>query len=139
MERRPRAPVFCVMAFFAMAWTASSVKTRPTPSYSSSWTYCFIMAFLGSYRTWTRSSSVRFSSETMTGSLPINSGMRPYFTISWVSTLERAMCSSVPVVFCCMSAAKPMELFFILPCMIFSIPAKAPPHIKRMSVVSTWM
>src|SRR5207344_298043 len=78
MARSPRAPVPRLSASLAMAATASSVNLRRTFSRSKYFWYCLMMAFLGSRRMRTRAWSSRSCRVAMTGSRPMNSGMRPY-------------------------------------------------------------
>jgi hypothetical protein len=79
---RPLAPVFLSMAFFAIRLKASSSNSRSTPSILNSSLYCFTRAFLGSVRILTNAFSSNSSKVTITGSLPTNSGIKPYFNRS---------------------------------------------------------
>ena len=132
----PLAPVFLEMAFFAIAVSASSVNLRLTFSNAKSLSYCFMIAFLGSVNIFTSAFSSRSSSVAMTGSLPINSGIRPYFNRSSGWTNERSSPTLLSF-FVFISAPKPMDFWPILFSMLFSSPTKAPPHIKSMFEVST--
>ena len=52
IERKPRAPVFWSIAFFAIAFNASDSKLSSIPSSSNNFLYCFTSEFFGSWRTW---------------------------------------------------------------------------------------
>ena len=86
IARSPRAPVFLSMAFFAMARTAFHSKTSSTLSMPRSFWYWRIRAFFGSDRILISASSFSGWRATMTGSLPINSGISPNFRRSSGST-----------------------------------------------------
>ena len=96
MERRPRAPVFCVKARSAIASIASGVKSRSKSSKAKDARNCFIIAFFGSVRMRTKSSFVSSLRATLIGKRPISSGIRPNFTKSsglvWFKSSQR--CSS---------------------------------------------
>ena len=78
IARRPRAPVFLRIAIRAISRRASGSNSRLTPSGSMSFWYCLTREFLGSVRILTSASSSSSSRATKTGSLPTNSGVRPY-------------------------------------------------------------
>ncbi|MNL24028.1 hypothetical protein D3C87_1454460 [compost metagenome] len=93
-------------------------------------------AFFGSDRIWISASSSRSSSVARTGRRPMNSGMRPNLTRSSGSSSRRTSptrrSSGERTV-----APKPIEVFSPRAEMILSRPAKAPPQMNRMLVVST--
>ena len=94
------------------------------------------MAFFGSFNIFTSISSVSASSENMIGSRPINSGIIPNLRIS--STVACMSRFSSPSYLSFKSALKPIEAsLFRRSFMISSSPGKAPPHIKRIFLVST--
>ena len=74
MERRPRAPVFCLNALRATATTAFSVNFNFTFSKARSFSYCLRSAFLGSVRMRMSDFSSSSSSVATTGKRPTNSG-----------------------------------------------------------------
>src|ERR1041385_5132371 len=140
MARSPRAPVERLIALRATARSASASKVSPTSSSSNSFTYCLVMAFLGSIRIRTSDSSSSDSSGTTTGSRPTSSGISPNrsrssgsakpngFFLSTSGDWSRALPAAKPI--CC----RPSR-----PSMIFSSPSNAPPQMKRMSLVLIWM
>ena len=135
IARKPLAPVFLSCAFFATALTASSVKVSFTPSISNSFVYCFVIAFFGSVRIFTRAASSSCSSDTITGRRPINSGISPNFTKSSGSTCANnslMLRSSFPII----SAPNPIDPLPRRLSTIFSRPSNAPPQINKMLVVS---
>ena len=72
----------------------------------------------------------------MIGSLPINSGIKPYLIKSSGSKFFKVsdnFLSSLLLTF----APKPIDVPLPLISIIFSNPAKAPPHMKSIFVVST--
>ena len=77
IARRPRAPVPRSIAWSAIASMASSVNSSSTPSISKSFWYCLTSALRGSVRIWTSASWSSLSTLAMTGSRPMNSGIRP--------------------------------------------------------------
>src|SRR5690554_7897805 len=79
IDLRPRAPVFLSIASLAITLRASSSNSSITLSISNSFWYCFTKAFLGSLRIFTKASSFREFRVAITGNLPTNSGIRPYF------------------------------------------------------------
>ena len=84
----------------------------------------------------TRASLFKSSKVAITGSLPTNSGISPNFNKSSVSSFFRID----PIFFVDLSltsASKPILDLSPLLEIILSIPAKAPPQIKRILVVST--
>ena len=138
MARRPRAPDLRRIASRAVARSASRVKESFTFSSSKSFWYCFTSAFFGWVRMVTRSSSLRSVSVAMTGRRPTNSGISPKRVRSCGSTLA----SSSPRLtssFCSILAPKPSPFTPMRRRMTCSRPQKAPPTMKRMLEVSTWM
>ncbi len=135
MARSPLAPVFLSSALSAMALTASSVNSRPTPSSSKSFAYCLISEFLGSLSMRISASLSSASSETVIGTRPINSGISPNFTKSCGSACLNAS-PTLSSVFDFTSELKPIDDVSIRLSMIFSRPSKAPPQIKSILVVS---
>ena len=77
MARSPRAPVPRSMALSAMAAMASSVNSSSTPSSSKSFWYCLTSALRGSVRIWTSASWSSLLTLAISGSRPMNSGIRP--------------------------------------------------------------
>ena len=77
IERRARAPVFNSIAFAAIAFTASVVKRRRTPSIANSFEYCFTIAFFVFSKIFSRSAILSWSSTETTGKRPMNSGIMP--------------------------------------------------------------
>ena len=135
MARRPRAPVLCVSASFAIRCSASSSNVRRTPSSSSSFWNCLTRAFFGSVRMRTSASSSREFSVTTTGRRPMNSGISPFF----IKSSGMILLSEAPTVtrrFERTSAPKPICFFPRRDSMISSRPSNEPPQIKRMFVVS---
>ena len=136
IERRPRAPVLRSIARFAIALRASSVNLSSVSSSSNRRWYCFTSAFFGCVRIVTNASSSRSSSVAKTGRRPTNSGIRPNFSRSSgsksvkISPIPRASLSRT-------SAPKPIAEPLPRAAIILSKPAKAPPQINRMFVVST--
>src|SRR5262245_47649254 len=136
IERRPRAPVLRSMALRAIAPSASSASVRSIDSISNSRWYCFTSAFLGWVRMSLREGSSRSSSVATTGSRPTNSGIKPYFNRSSGST-SRKISPALRSSGASTLALKPIDVDRPRAEMIFSSPAKAPPHTNRMLVVST--
>ena len=89
------------------------------------------MAFFGSVKIRTKSSSCKGDNVVMIGSLPISSGIRPYLTRSCCSTTDKLVSSTTEK-----CAPKPIELCLSVPPMILSNPSNAPPQINRIFVVS---
>ena len=88
IDLKPLAPVFLLIACLAISFKASSLKVSSTSSISNKCLYWLTKAFFGSLSILTNalsSSSWRFE---ITGSLPTNSGMRPYLTRSSGSMLS---------------------------------------------------
>ena len=135
MERRPRAPVLCVSASFAMRCSASSSKDRRTPSRSKSFWNCLTNAFFGSVRMRTSAASSSEFSVTTTGRRPINSGIRPFFMRSSGMTLLSDSPTETRF-FERTSAPNPICFFPRRDSMISSMPSNAPPQMNRMFVVS---
>ena len=86
IDLKPLAPVSRSMALFAIKDRASSVKSSFTLSKSKSFLYCLISAFFGFVSISTKLDSSRSSSVAITGSLPTNSGIKPNFNKSSVSS-----------------------------------------------------
>ena len=138
MERRPLAPVFFLIASFAIEARLSSVKVSFTPSILKSSTNCLTREFLGSVRTLIRAFSSSSLSEAIIGSLPTNSGIIPYLTRSSDSTLLYSSESSSSACSSLTSALKPIPTFAAVRfLMILSRPENAPPQMKRICEVST--
>ena len=121
-----------------MASMASSVNSSSTPSSSKSFWYCLTSALRGSVRIWTSASWSSLVTLAISGSRPMNSGIRPNLVRSSGRTCasrSSASRSASPRT----SAVKP-SVFLPTRCsMMCSSPAKAPPTTKRMLVVSIWM
>ena len=94
-----------------------------------------MIAFLGSFRILTSASSSSESNETTTGTRPTNSGISPNLIRSCGSALWNISPIS-SLLFSLSSELKPIELLSILDSIIFSSPSNAPPHMKRILVVS---
>ena len=102
----------------------------------SSFSYCLVMAFLGSLSMRTIMSSVRPWRVTVTGSLPRNSGIMPNALRSSLITCFRISGSLSYVSF--RTEPKPMEDFFLRRSfMISSRSGNAPPHINSILSVFT--
>ena len=136
IERRPRAPVLRSIACLAMAIRAFSLNSSSTPSIWKRRWYCLTKAFLGSVRIRTKSSWVNFSNMAITGKRPINSGIKPNFKRSSDVTccMSDLDWSNLPLLL-----PKPMTLLPKRSLTMVSIPSKAPPTIKRICEVSSWM
>ena len=137
IARSPLAPVFLSTERFATAAMASSSNDSFTLSNSNNFLYCFVIAFLGSTRILFSASSSSKSSATLTGSLPISSGIMPNLTKSSGSTWR----NKSPIfssLFVEISALKPMDFLPIRVPIIFSRPSNAPPQINNIFVVSIW-
>ena len=138
MARRPRAPLLRVRACWAMARSASGVNSSSTSSKLSSLAYWRTRAFFGSVRIFTRASSSRLFRVTSTGSLPMNSGIRPNLSRSSGRTWD--MISTLVWSFLLFtSAPKPITFLPMRLSTIFSMPSNAPPQMNRMLLVSIWM
>ena len=138
IARSPRAPVFLFSVVSATAIRASRSNSSFTPSSSRSFWYCFTIALFGSVKMRINASLSSRSSVTVTGSLPISSGISPNFTRSCGST----SCKSTSISYSCfsaISALKPIDFLSRRVSIILSIPSNAPPHIKRIFVVSIWI
>ena len=88
----------------------------------------------------TSASSSSSSRAAVIGSLPTNSGISPYFTKSSGSSCFKSSIRFIFLAFLVISpstAPKPRVFLPTRLLMISSIPSKAPPHIKRIFVVST--
>ena len=134
-ERKPRAPDLRFNASLAIATRAPSVNLSLTSSNSNNRSYCLVRAFFGSLRIRTRSSSSSSSKVAMTGSRPTSSGISPKRSRS--SGCTRARIS--PIFFVLLPttlAPNPIDLVPDRFLITESSPTKAPPQIKRMSVVS---
>jgi hypothetical protein len=120
----------------AIASKALSSKVNFTSSIANNFLYCLISAFFGSVNIFIKSSLVSSLWVEITGNLPINSGIRPYFTKSSgstnskISSLESSPFFSLP---------NPITLPFNFFLIISSSPSKAPPAINKMFEVSTWI
>mmetsp|Transcript_9916 Transcript_9916/g.34569 ORF Transcript_9916/g.34569 Transcript_9916/m.34569 type:complete len:308 (+) Transcript_9916:1594-2517(+) len=136
--RSPLAPVPCARTFRASAMSAPRVKCSSVLSMRNCCLNCLVMAFLGSVSTATRSSSVSSLRVASTGNRPTNSGIRPCLMRSVLSTLSSASLSGLASLAHTFSP-KPMEPTLAREATVLSSPTKAPPHMKRMSLVSIWM
>src|SRR6478752_2845683 len=137
IDRSARAPVLRSSATAAAARRAPSVNTSSTlSSWRNFWNWR-VTAFFGSTRTRLRSSTVSGESVTITGSRPMNSGIRPNLSrssgISFSMIFARSTLVIVP------SAPKPIERLPTRSSTIFSSPSKAPPQMNSTFVVSIWM
>ena len=131
----PLAPVFLSNAFLAIDESASLVNSSFTFSKPKSFWYCLTKAFFGLVRISINASLLRSSSVAITGNLPTNSGIRPNFKRSSVSSFLRID----PIFFEDLSfslTSNPMLDLSPLLDIILSI-QKAPPHINKIFVVST--
>ena len=131
----PRAPVLLFIAMLAISSMASSLKVRSTSSIAKLAWNCFVIAFFGSVSMRLRSSRLSSLSAQVIGRRPISSGMMPNFTRSSLVTWFKSSMRSSSVR-CVPSAPNPMEEEAIRSSIILSRPTNAPPHIKRMFVVS---
>ena len=103
---------------------------------ASSFSYCLMIAFFGSFKIRTSISSVSASNVNMTGRRPKNSGIIPNLRTSSVVTFASRFSSLSYLSF--RSALNPMEAsLFRRSLMISSRSGNAPPHIKRMFFVLT--
>ncbi len=136
MERRPRAPVLRARALRAMALSAAGRTSSSAPSIDSSLENCLTTALRGWVRMSTSASSLSSAKVAMTGTRPTSSGIRPNLIRSSGSTSRN---TSVRLRCCLLrtAAEKPMPEASVRFSMIFSRPAKAPPQMNRMLVVST--
>ena len=137
IERNPLAPVLRSIARSATARSPSSLQSISTPSISNILAYCLVRALRGSVKMRTKASTSSSSSVAITGNRPTNSGIRPYWTKSSGSRSEiispKRRVSSLLLT----SAVNPMPPFSERLRIILSSPAKAPPQINRMLLVST--
>ena len=160
----PLAPDFRSNAFLAIALNASSSNFKTTPSYSRSFLYCFVNAFFGSVKILIKASSSRSSKVAKTGSLPMNSGIKPNFKRSsgctkcvslefdfFVSLLSLSKVAIVlillftlllillifKVLACAPRLPKPNFFSPVLNLIMSSSPTNAPPHMNRILLVST--
>ena len=134
IERNPLAPVPLLIANSAIFFNASFSNSNSTPSIESNSLYCFTIAFFGSVKIRTKSSSNNGLSVTRIGNLPISSGIKPYFTRSYCSTCDK----SAPSFFLSeIFAENPIELYCSFFPIIFSIPSNAPPQINKIFEVSS--
>ena len=136
MDLRPLAPVFLSNAFWEIALRASLEKSNVTSSISKSLLYCFKRAFFGFVRISTSASWSRSPNVAKTGSLPINSGIKPYLIRSSGST-SRRISPAIRPSGSLTSAPKPIEDPCFLSEIILSSPEKAPPQINKIFDVST--
>ena len=137
IDLNPRAPVLRPIALSATAVRASGVKVSLTFSIVKSSWYCLTSAFLGSVRIRTSASVSKSSRVARTGIRPISSGMRPNLVRSSGSTSLRispTRRSSGPLTL----APMPIPLPWLRWDITLSRPAKAPPQMNKMFVVSTW-
>ena len=107
IARSPRAPVLRSSALSAIASSASASNASFTPSSSNSFSYCLVSAFFGSFKMRIRASRSNISKDTVTGTRPMNYGIRPNFTKSCGS----ACFNTSPILysfFDLMSALKPI-------------------------------
>ena len=103
---------------------------------ASSFSYCLMIAFFGSFKIRTSISSVSASNVNMTGRRPKNSGIIPNLRTSSVVTLESRFSSLSYLSF--RSALNPIEAsLFSRSLMISSNSGNAPPQMKRMFFVFT--
>ena len=138
IDLRPLAPVFLSIACFAISVTASGSNSRSTPSISKSFLYCFTSALFGSVNIFFSASSSSPSKDTVIGTRPTNSGIRPNFTRSCgVTSFSISLMSRIT--FSPISALKPMDFLSSLFSMIFSSPSNAPEQINKILVVSIWI
>mmetsp|Transcript_11916 Transcript_11916/g.27181 ORF Transcript_11916/g.27181 Transcript_11916/m.27181 type:complete len:200 (-) Transcript_11916:1802-2401(-) len=140
IERSPRAPLPRLKAIPAISRRAQSVAWKRIPL-SANWkVYCLMSEFLGTVSMSTRLSSSSPFVDTMTGNRPTNSGIIPNemrsLGIAESKYLPWTLMSSV---FFFILAAKPMLAASMRWLMMRSMPAKAPPLMKSMFVVSIWM
>src|SRR5271166_4054115 len=138
IDRRPRAPVSLALAILAISRRASLVNSTSAPSMSKKRLYCLTRAFLGSVMIWTRASTSRGIRGQITGSRPMNSGIKPNSSRSSEVTLPRSSPSSM----CCSAwdwLPKPMVLRPTRRAMMCSSPTKVPPQMNRTLLVSIWM
>ena len=108
------------------------------PSILNIWTYCFVIAFLGSTKILTSASSSKLSRVATIGSLPTNSGIIPYLIRSCGWMCLNLFNGSLSCLFLT-SAPKPKLEAPSLSLIILSSPTNAPPQMKRMFVVSILM
>ena len=139
MDLSPRAPVLSFTAMSAARSSAPSVNSSSTPSSSNMRWYCFTSAFFGWVSTVIRESLSRAPTAAITGSLPMSSGISPYFSRSSGST--RFSISSEPRAPRAVSELNPMLTTsrFTRCSISSSSPSKAPPQMNRMLDVSNWM
>ena len=139
IDLKPLAPVFLLIACLAISISASSLKVKSTLSISNKCLYWLTKAFFGSLRILTKacsSSSCRFE---ITGSLPTNSGIKPYFTRSSGSRLSTEDDIDWTFDVLLTSAAKPIPILLFRWSITLSRPEKAPPQINNMFDVSIWI
>ena len=89
----PRAPVFLLIAFSAIAFKESFEKVSFAPSISNNLTYCLTKEFLGSSKILISEASSKSSNVDIIGNRPTNSGIKPNFNKSSGSI----SCNSSPV------------------------------------------
>ena len=120
----------------AISLIASSLKINLTPSNLNNSLYCFIKEFFGSVKIFIKEASSRSSKVAVIGNRPMNSGIKPYFNKSSGSKFFIIS----PTFFLSKlltSAPNPIDVALFLLEIILSRPAKAPPQINNILVVST--
>ena len=136
IDLKPLAPVFLLIAFFAISLKASSLNSSWTFSNSNSLLYCLVSEFFGSFKIFINDFSSKSSSVVTIGILPTNSGIKPYLIKSSGSSFlikSETLLSSLLTTL----APKPIEVSLPLASITLSSPANAPPQINSMFVVST--
>ena len=139
IDRRARAPVLSSIAFSAIAPTASRVKCKSTPSIEKSLPYCFTSEFLVFCKICSKSLRVNSSRTATIGRRPINSGIIPKWTKSSGCTSQSNSLRATSLWWRLRSVSKPIALEPIRFWTIFSRSTKAPPQIKSIFEVSSWM
>ena len=79
IDLKPLAPVFFLIAFFAISTSASFLNSSSTFSNSNNLLYFLIYEFFGSVKIFIKDFSSKSFKVEMIGILPINSGIKPYF------------------------------------------------------------
>mmetsp|Transcript_8211 Transcript_8211/g.12452 ORF Transcript_8211/g.12452 Transcript_8211/m.12452 type:complete len:203 (-) Transcript_8211:1574-2182(-) len=140
MDRKPRAPDPRAKAIAAISFNAHSVVWKRIPFIANWNVYCLTREFFGTVKMSMRVFSVSPFVETMTGNLPTNSGIIPNWTKSFGIALSKYFpCTLKSSTFFFIFAPNPIDAASIRLLMILSIPANAPPLMKRMLVVSIWI
>ena len=137
IDRRPRAPVLRAIARLAMALSASSVKVSCVSSSSNSRWYCLTSAFFGCGQD--RDQRVLVQILERRDDRQAADEFRDQAELQQVLGLELAehLAHAAGVVVLDVGAEADGRLPLPRCAMIFSSPAKAPPQMKRMLVVST--